>query len=187
MHLTESKWIPRDRRRGCYGTVPGLWRSTAFSWIKDNTFNTKIHENGSFYFTHWNTHCQWNTIGKQRLGKSQFLTEFITTACGTYSYHRETNGERKETTNNCWHDTGCPVRVRTEHRLKTCLCVIYTTSKLPAYWLALIRIWDGQSSNFSPQTTYFIRNIVSRTEHTTSASFHSIPTSFRIILHITSK
>jgi len=80
------------------------------------------------------------------------------TACGTYtsSYQRDTNGEGKEATNNCLHDIGCPVQVRTEHRLKTCLCVIYTTSKLSVYWLALIRIWDGPGSNFSLQTTYCI-------------------------------
>jgi len=58
-------------------------------------------------------------VGKQCLGKSLFVTEFNITACGTYIYHRDTNVEGKEATNNCWHDTrtGCPVRVRTEHRL----------------------------------------------------------------------
>jgi hypothetical protein len=42
------------------------------------------------------------TIGKQCSGKSLFVTEFINiTACGTYIYHRHTNGEAKEATNNC--------------------------------------------------------------------------------------
>jgi hypothetical protein len=41
MPLTESVWFLPDRRCGCYGSLSRLWRSNAFSWIKDNTFNPR--------------------------------------------------------------------------------------------------------------------------------------------------
>ena len=181
--LIESTWLARDRRRGWCGMLPSLWRSTAFSWKNDNTFNPKYMKMAVCNSQDTKTHCHLHGIGKHCLGKSLFVTEFLNiTACGIYSYQRDTNGEGKEATNNCLHNTGCPVRVRTEHRLKTCLCVICTTSKLPVYWLALIRILDGPGSNFCPQTIYFIWPTVSRTEQAIGMSFYSIPKSFRIIL-----
>jgi len=37
IHLTGSMRFPPDRRRECWGTLPKLWKSNAFSWVSDIT------------------------------------------------------------------------------------------------------------------------------------------------------